>query len=91
MNKRGNQKRPASRDHDAGVHDASLHRARQVIFARTLRDLRRSAGENRIISLPNLLRLYQRRLNKIAQDQPSAWAQMRTRLRNAYYRYQSTR
>ena len=40
----------------------SPKRASRLVLARTIRDLRRSVAQRRPMSLPNLLRLYQRRM-----------------------------
>ncbi len=45
-------------------------RARRLAMLQTVRDLRRSVARGRPMTLPNLLRLLQRRLNQLAPGQP---------------------
>lgn len=59
-----------------------IERAARVALARTLRDLRRSTVHGRTMSLPNLLRLYHRR---IAPALPSPPVHALQTLHRAYH------
>jgi len=69
------------------VGSSSQERARRRAYLRTLRDLRASVVRNRPMSLPNLLRLYQR----CAPDLPATeqnLAEGIDRLKGLYLRHQ---
>jgi hypothetical protein len=70
----------------------SIQRAWRLAYLKTIRDLRRSVALHRPISLPNLLRLYRRRLASAGLHHLPSAAQRQqrecSRLRELYHRQQ---
>lgn len=62
------------------------HRSRRLAWVRTIRDLRLSVAQGRPISLPNLLRLLQRRFAELDPNFPAD--RPRDAMRRFYHAHQ---